>query len=71
MIAQKVSIDDIFVFYRQIEDERDGETLFEVEYACYYNEDKALQNAKDYIRKELKEETEELHKDLDKIFKLD
>lgn len=71
LIAQKVSIDDIFVFYRQIKDERDGETLFEVEYACYYNKDKALQNAKEYIRKELKEETEELHKDLNKIFKLD
>ena len=71
IIAQKISIDDIYVFYREVKDEKDGKTLIEVEYSCYYNKDKAMKAAQEYIRKELKDETEELHKDLDKIFKLD
>lgn len=70
IIAQKISVDDIYVLYREVKDEKDGKTLIEVEYACYYNKDKAMKAAQEYIRDELKGETEELHKDLDKIFKL-
>lgn len=68
LIAQRVSIDDIYVLYREVKDEIDGHTLIEVEYACFYNKDKALEKAIEHIRQEMKEETEELHKDLDKIF---
>ncbi|MCG8699356.1 MAG: hypothetical protein MI922_14975 [Bacteroidales bacterium] len=70
LIAQNVSIEDIYVMYREVKDEMDGKTLIEVEYACAYNHKLALQKAQEYIRKELKQETEELHKDLDKLFKL-
>jgi hypothetical protein len=71
LIAQKVSIDDIYILYREVKDERDGKTLIEVEYACYYDINQSLLKAQEFIREELKDETEELHKDLDKIFKLD
>jgi hypothetical protein len=71
LIAQKISTEDIYVLYREVKDERDGKTLIEVEYACYFSRKLAMQKAQEYIREEMKKETEELHKDLDKIFKLD
>lgn len=71
LIAQKISIEDIYVLYREVKDERDGKTLIEVEYACYYSRKLAMQKAQEYVREQMKEETEELHKDLDKIFDLD
>lgn len=71
LIAQKVSIEDTYTLFREIKDEMDGKTLIEVEYAASYSKKLAMQQAKKYIREEMKDETEELHKDLDKIFKLD
>ncbi|NJK86583.1 MAG: hypothetical protein HC906_12060 [Bacteroidales bacterium] len=71
LIAQKISMEDIYVFYREVKDERDGKTLIEVEYAGCYNRKLALLKAREYIREQMKDEAEELHKDLDRIFKLD
>jgi hypothetical protein len=71
LIAQKVSMEDIYIFYREVKDERDGKTLIEVEYMGCYSKKLAMQKAGEFVREQLKNETEELHKDLDKIFKLD
>ncbi|MGV8091353.1 MAG: hypothetical protein AB2L24_05740 [Mangrovibacterium sp.] len=71
LIAQKVSMEDIYVLYREIKDENDGKTLIEVEYSCCYSQRLAMQHAKEVLKKQMINETEELHKDLDKIFDLD
>jgi hypothetical protein len=71
LIAQKVSMEDIFILYREVKDERDGKTLIEVEYAGDYSKKLAMQKAGEFVREQLKDEAEELHKDLDKIFKFD
>jgi hypothetical protein len=71
LIAQKVSMEDIFILYREVKDERDGKTLIEVEYAADYSKKLAMQKAGEFVRQQLKDEAEELHKDLDKIFKLE
>lgn len=71
LIAQKVSMEDIFILYRELKDERDGKTLIEIEYSGFYSKKLAMQKAGEFLREQLKDETEELHKDLNKIFKLD
>jgi hypothetical protein len=71
LIAQRVSTEDIYTFYREVKDERDGKTLIEVEFAACYSQKLAMQKAQEYIREKLKDETEELHQDLDKIFNLE
>lgn len=71
LIAQKVSMEDIYILYREIKDERDGKTLIEVEFAGTYSKKLAMQKAGEFVRQQLKDEAEELHKDLDKIFNLD
>ncbi len=71
LIAQKVSMDDTYILFREIKDEMDGKTLIEVEYSASYSKKLAMLQAQKFIREEMKNETEELHKDLDKIFKLD
>lgn len=71
LIAQKISIEDIYVLYREVRDEQDGQTLIEVEYACYYSRRMALRKAQEYIKEEMEAEAEALHEDLDKIFDLD
>ena len=70
LIAQKVSLEDIYVLHREIKDENDGKTLIEVEYSCFFSKKLAMQHAKEVIKKEMEDETEELHNDLDKIFEL-
>jgi hypothetical protein len=71
LIAQRVSMEDTYTFFREIKDERDGKTIIEVEYAGAYSQKLAMQKAQEYIREQMKNETEELHKDLDKIFKIE
>jgi hypothetical protein len=71
LIAQKISMEDLYIFYREVKDERDGKTLIEVEYEGAYSRKFAMQKAQEYIREQMKNETEELHKDLDKIFKFE
>jgi len=68
LIAQKISLEDISVLYREVKDENDGKTLIEVEYACCYSKRLAMQHAKEILRQQMQNETEDLHKDLDKIF---
>lgn len=70
LIAQKVSMQDVYTFYREVKDERDGKTLIEVEFAGMYSNKLAMQKAREYIREQMKDEAEELHKDLDRIFDL-
>jgi hypothetical protein len=69
LIAQRVSMEDTYILFRELKDERDGKTIIEVEYAGAYSQKLAMQKAGEYIREQMKNETEELHKDLDKIFK--
>jgi|WetSurMetagenome_2_1015567.scaffolds.fasta_scaffold367343_2 hypothetical protein len=71
LIAQKVSMEDIYTLYRDVKDERDGKSLIEVEYASTYSKKLAMQKAGEFVREQLKNEAEDLHKDLDKIFKLE
>jgi hypothetical protein len=71
LIAQRVSTEDIYTLYREVKDERDGKTLIEVEFSSCYSQRLAMQKAQEYIREQMKDETEELHKDLDKIFKFE
>ena len=71
LIAQKISTEDIYVLYREVLDEKDGKTLIEVEYAGFYSRKIAMQKAHEYLREQMKNEAEDLHKDLDKIFDLD
>jgi hypothetical protein len=71
LIAQRVSTEDIYTLFREVKDERDGKTLIEVNYSACYSQKLAMQKAQEYIREQLKDETEELHKDLDKIFNLE
>jgi len=71
LIAQKISMEDVYILFREMKDERDGKTLIEVEYAGTYSKKQAMQKAQEYIRQEMKDEAEALHKDLDKIFNLD
>jgi len=71
LIAQKVSMEDVYILYREVKDERDGKTLIEVEYSGTYSRKLAMAKAREFVRQEMKDEAEELHKDLDKIFELD
>lgn len=71
LIAQKISMEDTYILFREVKDERDGKTLIEVEYAASYSRRLAMERAREYVRQEMKDEAEELHKDLDKIFNLD
>jgi hypothetical protein len=71
LIAQKVSMEDTYILFREIKDERDGKTLIEVNYAGTFSQKLAMQKASEYVREQMKNETEELHKDLDKIFKFE
>lgn len=71
LIAQKVSMEDTYLLYREVKDERDGKTIIEVEYAGAYSQKLAMLKAQEYLKEQMKDETEELHKDLDKIFKLE
>jgi RNA 3'-terminal phosphate cyclase len=71
LIAQKISMDDTYILFREVKDEMDGKTLIEVEYSASFSRKLAMQQAQKYIREEMKDEAEELHKDLDKIFNLD
>lgn len=68
LIAQKVSMEDTYILFRELKDERDGKTIIEVNYAGAYSKKLAMQKAQEFIKEEMKNETEELHKDLDKIF---
>lgn len=70
IIAGTVSTEKVYVFYREMKDEGDGKTLIHVEYAASYNKKLAMISAEEFIRKEMEDETEELHKDLDKLFNL-
>lgn len=69
LISQKVSMEDIYIFYREVIDENDGKSLIEVEFAAFYSKRFALMKAQEYLRKEMKNETESLHKELDLLFK--
>jgi hypothetical protein len=71
LIAQKVSMEDTYLLFRELKDERDGKTIIEVNYAGAYSQRLAMEKAREYIREQMKNETEELHKDLDRIFNLD
>lgn len=71
LIAQRVSMEDTYLLFREIKDERDGKTIIEVNYAGAYSQRLAMEKAREYIMEQMKNETEELHKDLDKIFNLD
>jgi len=68
LITQKISMEDIYIFYREVKDEKDGKTLVEVEFAACYSKKIAMQKAQEYIRNEMEVEVEKLHEDLDKIF---
>lgn len=70
LIAQRVSMEDTYLLFRELKDERDGKTIIEVNYAGAYSQRLAMQKAREYIREQMKNETEELHRDLDKIFDL-
>jgi len=67
LIIKNVSKIDIYTFYKEVKDENDGKTLVQVEYACYYNKDAALQVAKEITEKELGDDVEKLHKELNEI----
>jgi hypothetical protein len=70
LIAQRVSMEDTYLLFRELKDERDGKTIIEVEYAGAYSQKLAMEKTREYLQEQLKDETEELHKDLDKIFQL-
>ena len=70
LIAQRISMEDIYTFYRPVKDTRTGENIVEVLYSACFSNKLAMQKAKEYIREQLKDETEELHKELDNIFDL-
>ena len=70
LIAQKVSMEDTYILFREVKDERDGKSIIEVNYAGAYGQKLAMQKVHEYLKEQMKNETEELHKDLDKIFKL-
>jgi hypothetical protein len=71
LIAQKVSMEDTYILFREIKDERDGKTIIEVNYAGAYSQKLAMEKAREYVKDQMKSETEDLHKDLDKIFKFE
>ncbi len=71
LIAQKVSMEDTYIFFRELKDERDGKTIIEVNYAGASSYRLMMEKAREYLREQMKNETEELHKDLDKIFKFE
>lgn len=71
LIAQRVSMEDVYILYREIKDERDGKSIIEVNYAGAYSRRMAMERTREYVKEQLKSETEELHKDLDKIFNLE
>jgi len=70
LIAQRISMEDIYILYRPVKDSRTGENIVEVMYSACFSNKLAIQKAKEYIQEQLKEETKELHKDLDNIFDL-
>jgi len=71
LIAQKVSMEDVYILFREIKDERDGKTIIEVEYASAYSSKMAMERTREFVKEQLKSEAEDLHKDLDKIFNLE
>lgn len=70
LIAQRVSMEDTYTLFRELKDERDGKTIIEVNYAGAYSQRLAMEKAREFLREQMKNETEELHKDLDRIFDL-
>lgn len=70
VIAQRISMEDIYTFYRPIKDTRTGEDIVEVTFSACYSNKLAMQKTKEYIQEQLKEESEELHEELDKLFDL-
>lgn len=70
LIAERISMEDIYTLYRSVKDTRTSENIVEVLYSACYSNQLAMQKAKEYIREELKEEAEELHEQLDNIFSL-
>ncbi len=70
LIAQRISLEDIYVFYRPVKDSRTGEDIVEVVYSACFSNKLAMQKAQEYIQEQLKDESEELHKELDKLFDL-
>lgn len=71
LIAQQVSMEDTYILFRELKDERDGKTIIEVNYAGAYSQKLAMEKARVFLKEQMKNETEELHKDLDKIFKFE
>jgi hypothetical protein len=70
IIAQSVSMEDTYILFREMKDERDGKTIIEVNFAGAYSQRLAMENTREFLKEQMKNETEELHKDLDKIFDL-
>jgi len=70
LIAQRVSMEDTYTLFRELKDERDGKTIIEVNYAGAYSQRLAMAKAREFLREQMKDEAEELHRDLDKIFDL-
>ncbi len=71
LIAQRVSMEDTYTLFRELKDERDGKAIIEVNYAGAYSQKLAMAKAREFLREQMKNEAEELHRDLDKIFDLD
>ncbi len=71
IIAQRISLEDIYLFYRPVKDSRTGDDIVEVVYSACYSNNMAMLKAQEYIREQLTEETKELHEDLDRIFEFD
>jgi len=71
IIAQKISLEDIYTLHRPIKDTESGEDIVELVYSACYSNSLALKKAKQYIREELLKETEELHEDLENFLNWD
>ncbi len=71
LIAQRISMEDIYTLYRPVKDTRTGENIVEVMYSACFSNKLVMQKTKEYISEQLKNESEELHKELDKLFDLD
>lgn len=70
IIAQNISRDILYTFSREIEDEEDGKTIVQVEALAYFSQRMADKVAKQQLEKKMEDETEQLHKDLNKLFDL-
>ena len=68
VVAGSISMEDLYVLFREVKDENDKETLIHVEYGGYLSYQVVMLQAKKKIKEELKDEAEDLHKDLDKLF---